>query len=122
MYVQASTIDSAPSARTSGSVPVRDNAGTVASNVAAAEAAAMADKTADADAHAVSSAVALINRAAKSLTNTVQLVMDERSEHPIVKVVDSETGQLIRQIPNEEVLELRSALDRISGMLIHRTA
>ena len=59
---------------------------------------------------------------AKSLTNTVQLVMDERSELPVVKVMDSETGQLIRQIPSEEVLELRSALDRISGLLINRTA
>ena len=73
-------------------------------------------------ADAVQEAVAAINRAAKSLNNSVQLDLDARSKHPVVRVVDSETGQLIRQIPSEEVLELRRALDRIAGLLIHRTA
>lgn len=120
MYIQASTLDQAPSARTNNAAPVRESGGTAAPMNAATEALAPADKTEDP--HAVRNAVAAINRAAKSLTNTVQLVMDERSEHAIVKVMDSETGALIRQIPNEEVLELRRALDRISGLLIHRTA
>jgi flagellar protein FlaG len=122
MYVQASTIDPAASARTSGGAAVRDTTSSTAAQVgAAAQPAANADQ-AEEHPHAVRSAVKAINRAAKALTNTVQLVMDERSEHAIVKVVDSETGQLIRQIPNEEVLELRRALDRISGLLINRTA
>jgi len=120
MYVQASTIDTAPSAKASNAASVRESGGTAVPVNATTEPAAHADKTEDP--HAVRNAVAAINRAAKSLTNTVQLVMDERSEHAIVKVMDSETGQLIRQIPNEEVLELRRALDRISGLLIHRTA
>ncbi|MCC6532563.1 MAG: flagellar protein FlaG [Burkholderiales bacterium] len=67
-------------------------------------------------------AVAAINRAAKSLSNSVELSLDERSERAVVRIVDAETGQLIRQIPSEEVLELRRALDRIAGLLIHRTA
>jgi len=67
-------------------------------------------------------AVAAINRAAKSLNNSVQLSLDAHSGKPVVRVVDTETGQLVRQIPNEEVLELRRALDRIAGLLIHRTA
>lgn len=119
MYIQASTSDPASSARSSGA-SVRE-AGAAAAQVAAAtEPVTTADQAADP--HAVRGAVAAINRAAKSLTNTVQLVMDERSEHPVVKVMDAETGQLIRQIPSEEVLELRHALDRISGLLINRTA
>jgi len=67
-------------------------------------------------------AVAAINRAAKSLNNSVELSLDSHSGQPVVRVVDTETGQLIRQIPTEEVLELRRALDRIAGLLIHRTA
>jgi flagellar protein FlaG len=67
-------------------------------------------------------AVASINKAAKSLTHNVELVLDERSEQPVVRVVDTETGQLVRQIPTEEVLELRRAIDRISGLLIDKTA
>ena len=71
---------------------------------------------------AVREAVAAINRAAKSLNNSIQLSLDDRSGRAIVRVVDSETGQLIRQIPTEEVLDLRRALDKIAGLLINRTA
>ena len=66
--------------------------------------------------------VAAADRAVKSLQNSVQLSLDSRSGQPIVRVVATETGQLIRQIPTEEVLELRRALDRIAGLLIQRKA
>lgn len=120
MYVQASNIDPTQGkpARSAGA-PAREVPGTTAA-AASADAASVADQAEDPS--AVRAAVAAINRAAKSLTNTVQLVMDDRSEQPLVRVMDSETGQLIRQIPSEEVLELRRALDRISGLLINRTA
>lgn len=122
MYVQASNSDPAQSAgaRSNGTAPAREVPGTTAAVAAHTEPALQAEKAEDPT--AVRAAVAAINRAAKTLTNTVQLVMDERSEQPLVRVMDSETGQLIRQIPSEEVLELRRALDRISGLLIHRTA
>ena len=66
--------------------------------------------------------VAAAGRAVKALHNSVELSLDSKSGQPIVRVVDTETGQLIRQIPTEEVLELRRALDRIAGLLIHRKA
>lgn len=122
MYVQPANIDPAQSAsaKSAAGAAAREAVPVPATNAAGASAHAGAEKAQDPN--AVRIAVAAINRAAKSLTNTVQLVMDERSELPVVKVMDSETGQLIRQIPSEEVLELRSALDRISGLLINRTA
>jgi flagellar protein FlaG len=73
-------------------------------------------------AESVRQVLAAINRAAKSLNNSVQLSLDTQSGKAIVRVVDTETGQLVRQIPTEEVLELRRALDHIAGLLIHRTA
>ena len=66
--------------------------------------------------------VAAADRAVKALQNSVELSLDSQSGQPIVRVVDTETGELIRQIPTEEVLELRRALDRIAGLLIRRTA
>ena len=74
------------------------------------------------DVERVREAVAAINRAAKALNNSVQLSIDAGSGRAVVRVIDSETGQLIRQIPSEEAIELRRALDRITGLLIHRTA
>jgi len=63
-----------------------------------------------------------INQSAKSLNSSVQFSLDTRAAQPVVRVVDNETGQLIRQIPSEEVLALREALDRIVGLLINHTA
>jgi flagellar protein FlaG len=62
------------------------------------------------------------NLATKSLNNSVQLSLDSQSGKAIVRVVDPETGQVVRQIPTEEVLELRRAFDRLAGLLIDRTA
>ena len=67
-------------------------------------------------------AVAAMDRAAKALNNDVQLSVDSSSGRAVVRVVDSKTGELIRQIPSEEALELRRALDRLAGLLIRRTA
>lgn len=66
--------------------------------------------------------VAAANRATKSLNNALGLSLDSQSGTPIVRVIDTETGQIIRQIPTEEALDLRRALERIAGLLINRTA
>jgi len=71
---------------------------------------------------AVHAAAEAIDRAAKALNNSVRLSVDAESGRTIVRVVDAETGQLIRQIPSEELLSLRHALERIAGLLIDRTA
>jgi flagellar protein FlaG len=62
------------------------------------------------------------NLATKSLNNSVQLSLDSQSGKAIVRVIDTETGQIVRQIPTEEVLELRRAFDRLAGLLINGTA
>ena len=115
MYVQAQNLPQVPAAanRVGGTSPARPQP----QPVAAAAPSPAAESTST-----VREAVAAINRAAKSLNNSIQLSLDDRSERPVVRVVDSETGQLIRQIPTEEVLELHRALDRIAGLLINRTA
>lgn len=73
-------------------------------------------------AQVLGAAIEAINQSAQKLNSSVQFSLDTRSKQPIVRVVDNETGQLIRQIPTEEVLEIRQALDRIVGLLIHQTA
>ncbi len=42
--------------------------------------------------------------------------------HTIVRVVDRETKQLVRQIPSEEMVEIRRALERAQGILIRSKA
>jgi flagellar protein FlaG len=74
------------------------------------------------DPEALRQSVAAANRSARSLGSSVQFNLDSQSGKVIVRVVEKETGQLIRQIPSEEMLELRRALDRISGLVIDETA
>lgn len=60
-------------------------------------------------------------KAQTTLGNSVQVSLDKESGKPVVRVVDGE-GQLVRQIPTEEVLELRRALDRVTGLLVDKKA
>jgi flagellar protein FlaG len=115
MYVQAQNIPQVQAAATRASGPAPARHPSQPASAAASNSSAETAST-------VREAVAAINRAAKALNNSIQMSLDDRSERPVVRVVDSETGQLIRQIPTEEVLELRRALDRIAGLLINRTA
>jgi flagellar protein FlaG len=106
--------------------PLEPRNGTPAPRAAAqprpvAEALAPASGSPDSEA-ALREAIAAIERAATALDNSVQLSIDADSGRTVVRVIDSETGQLIRQIPSEELLSLRNALERIAGLLIDRTA
>lgn len=112
MILPAAPLEPRPATATS-------RAGADARPVAEARAPAAAGPESDA---ALREAIAAISRAATALDNSVQLSVDSDSGRTVVRVVDSETGQLIRQIPSEEVLSLRNALERIAGLLIDRTA
>ncbi len=48
--------------------------------------------------------------------------MDDSTGKTVIKVVDSSTNELIRQIPSEEMLEIARALDRLQGLLIRQKA
>ena len=39
------------------------------------------------------------------------------SEHVVVKITDKKSGELIRQFPSEEILQLRNKLNDLVGML-----
>ena len=58
----------------------------------------------------------------KSLTEdglySVRFENDERSEGLIVKIVNRENGEVIRQVPSEELLDLTEALADLRGNLV----
>jgi len=81
-----------------------------------------AQQQAPASAAAAQQAAALINEFLKSSAANVEFTVDAASDHVIVRVVDSETHQLIRQMPTEETLAISRALDRMSGLLIKQEA
>lgn len=52
----------------------------------------------------------------------LQFAMDKVAEDIVVKVTDKKSGELIRQIPSEDVVKLRKKLEELSGLLFDEKA
>jgi len=63
-----------------------------------------------------------INKVMDALSISVQFQMDPDSKEPIIKVVDQQSGEVIRQFPSEEVVRISKALDNLKGLLFAQTA
>ncbi|BCM25485.1 flagellar protein FlaG [Methyloradius palustris] len=71
---------------------------------------------------ALEAAVKNINEFVSPMTQSIEFSLDQDSGRTIVKVVDSETQKVLRQIPDEEVLQISKTLDKLQGLLIKQTA
>jgi len=56
-------------------------------------------------------AVSQLNTYVQSINRNLEFNIDSNSGQTVVKVIDSETDELIRQIPNEEALHIAKQLD-----------
>ncbi|MEN3292000.1 MAG: flagellar protein FlaG [Burkholderiales bacterium] len=61
-----------------------------------------------------------INQAVKALSPNLEFSVDSESNRSVVKIVDHETKEVIRQMPTPEALEIAKALDRLQGLLIRQ--
>ena len=55
-------------------------------------------------------------------SSDVQFTVDDESGIRVIKVVDPETKEVIRQMPSKEAVEIAKALGKLQGMLIKQTA
>ena len=90
--------------------------------VLAAETAKVDVKPVAVDRAALEIAVKKLNELVAPALQTVQFSLDEQSERMVVKVVDTSTKQVLRQIPNEEVLSMSKTLDKLQGLMAKQTA
>lgn len=67
-------------------------------------------------------ALAEINQTLRMASIGVQFEFDKEADTMIVKVVDVDSGELIRQMPSEEVVRISRALGRLQGLLVQQTA
>lgn len=63
-----------------------------------------------------------INDFLRSSSSNLQFSVDEDSSKVVVRIVDSQTKELIRQIPSEEMLAISKSLDQMIGLLIKQKA
>jgi flagellar protein FlaG len=67
----------------------------------------------------------VLNKAVNDITESMSMMqkglafkVDEDLGIQVVKVIDVSTGELIRQMPNEEALEIAKKLNEVTGLLM----
>lgn len=70
----------------------------------------------------VKKAVNEINKAIQALSQNLELSVDTDSNQVIVKVIDQQTKQVLRQIPTVEAMEIAKSLDKLQGLFIRQQA
>ncbi|MBI3711431.1 MAG: flagellar protein FlaG [Burkholderiales bacterium] len=70
----------------------------------------------------VSKAVSDINKAIQALSQNLEFSVDKDANKVVVKVIDQQTKQVLRQIPTVEALEIAKSLDKLQGLLIRQQA
>lgn len=63
-------------------------------------------------------AVDNLNKVIANSLQSIQFSMDKEAGRVVVKVLDSETKQVLRQIPNPEVLAISKNLARLQGLFV----
>ena len=70
----------------------------------------------------ISQALQSINKALETMSQNLEFTIDEESDRTIVKVIDQQTKEVIRQMPSAEAVEISKALDKLQGLLIRQKA
>jgi flagellar protein FlaG len=63
-----------------------------------------------------------INRQLEAAAQNLRFSVDDSTGKTVVRVVDSSTGDVIRQVPSEEVLAISRSIDRLQGLLFDKEA
>jgi len=53
----------------------------------------------------------------QDLRRNLQFAIDDKSGETVIKVIDSETREIVRQIPSEEIMRLQRRLEEAVGRL-----
>lgn len=65
-------------------------------------------------------AVTQIQDVIQQTAQSLQFSIDKDTGSTVVKVVDTESKKVLRQIPSEEVLAIAKALDKLQGLLVRQ--
>lgn len=72
----------------------------------------------------VQSAVDSMNKAMRQINSNLEFSIDHDTKKTVIKVVESQTGEVIRQYPSEEILAISRAIDQMQqqGVLLKQKA
>lgn len=67
-------------------------------------------------------AVKRIKEFVQPINDSIQFSLDDDTGFTVVKVIDLQTKEVLRQIPSEEAIHIAKALDKLKGLLIQSKA
>lgn len=70
----------------------------------------------------VEKALQTLNDFTSMVAQDVRFSMDEESGKTIIKVVDTQTMEVLRQFPSAEALSIARSIDKMQGLLIREKA
>ena len=71
---------------------------------------------------ALEAAVKQIREFIRSSPASLEFSIDQGSGHVLLRIMDSQTKELILQVPSQEVLAIARALDRFEGLFLKQKA
>jgi flagellar protein FlaG len=70
--------------------------------------------------HNIQEAIDRLNQQLKDNGRDLSFQMDERIDRPIITVRNLQTGEVVRQIPTEEVVQMAHSIEDIKGLLFNK--
>lgn len=125
MSMQAMTaapVRDAQAARNQAEAPASASRGAGVRNDTAQNANAQDQAQRTPDIGEVQKALEEVEKAVAPMAQSLQFSLDKDSGKTVVKVMDTDTNEVIRQIPSEEVLAISKAVDKLKGLLLKQQA
>ena len=70
------------------------------------------------DAAQLYNAAEAVNRQIQAAAPNLRFSVDEDTGKTVVRIVDTATGDVLRQVPSEELLAISRSIDRLQGLLL----
>ena len=70
----------------------------------------------------LSAAIGMLNKQMEASRRGLGFSYDESKQTAVVKVTDVNTGEVVRQIPTEQILKMAHQIDEYKGMLYNKVA
>lgn len=70
----------------------------------------------------VADAVKAVSEFVGNINSNLKFNVDDETGQTIIKVVDSTTDEVIKQIPSEDMVAIAKAMDKLKGLLVHQKA
>ncbi|NMF99666.1 flagellar protein FlaG [Aromatoleum toluolicum] len=74
------------------------------------------------DSAQINQALEEVRKAISPVAQDLRFSIDDDTGRTVVKIIDSSTDEVIKQIPSEEVLAIAKALDKLRGLLVRQEA